>query len=198
MDIMEAIMTRRSTRRMKPDLPPRELIERVIEAGRAAPSGSNSQMTHFIVITKHTVLRELAELVQSEFAQMEAGEDTYVSLRNSIHASKTGSYVFHYNAPVLIVTANKKDYGNAVADSACALENMMIAANALDLGACWINQLHWLTDHEAIQTYMKGLGLKEDETITGGLILGYGFDGLPVRTELKRTGNPVTWIEEVN
>ena len=198
MDTMEAILTRRSTRRMKPEPPPRELIERVIEAGRAAPSGSNSQMTHFIVITKHTVLRELAELVQSEFAQMEAGEDTYVSLRNSIHASKTGSYVFHYNAPVLIVTANKKDYGNAVADSACALENMMIAANALDLGACWINQLHWLTDHEAIQTYMKGLGLKEDETITGGLILGYGFDGLPVRTELKRTGNPVTWIEEVN
>ena len=196
MDALEAIMTRRSTRRMKPDLPPRELIGQVIEAGRAAPSGSNSQTTHFIVITKASALKELAELVQSEFAKMEVGEDTYVSVRNSINASKTGSYVFHYNAPVLIVTANKEGYGNAMADSACALENMMIAANALDLGACWINQLHWLTDHEAIQMYMKGLGLKDDETITGGLILGYGFDGAPVRTELKRTGNPVTWIEE--
>lgn len=130
--------------------------------------------------------------------KMEIEPDTYVSLRNSINASKTGDYVFHYNAPVLIVTANKKDYGNAMADSACALENMMIAANALDLGTCWINQLHWLTEHEEVQTYMKGLGLKDNETITGGLILGYGFDGLPVRTELKRTGNPVTWIEEGN
>ena len=198
MDALEAIMTRRSTRRMKTKLPPREMIEQVIEAGRAAPSGSNSQTTHFIVITKPSTLQELAELVQSEFAKMEIEPDTYVSLRNSINASKTGGYVFHYNAPVLIVTANKKGYGNAMADSACALENMMIAANALDLGACWINQLHWLTEHEAIQTYMKGLGLRDDETITGSLILGYGVDGLPVRTELKRTGNPVTWIEEDN
>ena len=198
MDAMEAIMTRRSTRRMKPDLPPRELIERVIEAGRAAPSGSNSQTTHFIVITKPSTLKDLAELVQSEFAKMEIAPDTYVSLRNSINASRTGNYVFHYNAPVLIVTANKKDYGNAMADSACELENMMIAANALNLGTCWINQLHWLTDHRAVQAYMQNLGLKDDETITGGLILGYGFDGLPVRTELKRTGNPVTWIEEEN
>ena len=198
MDALEAIMTRRSTRRMKPDLPLRELIERVIEAGRAAPSGSNSQTTHFIVITKPSALKELAELVQSEFAKMEIEPDTYVSLRNSIKASKTGGYMFHYNAPVLIVTANKKGYGNAMADSACALENMMIAANALNLGTCWINQLHWLTDHRAVQAYMQNLGLKDDETITGGLILGYGFDGLPVRTELKRTGNPVTWIEEEN
>lgn len=198
MDALEAIMTRRSTRRMKPNLPPRELIERVIEAGRAAPSGSNSQTTHFIVITKPSTLKDLAELVQSEFAKMEIAPDTYVSLRNSINASRTGNYVFHYNAPVLIVTANKKDYGNAMADSACALENMMIAANALNLGTCWINQLHWLTDHRAVQAYMQNLGLKDDETITGGLILGHGFDGLPVRTELKRTGNPVTWIDEEN
>lgn len=194
MDALEAIFTRRSTRRMKPELPPRELIEKVVEAGRTAPSGSNSQTTHFIVITKPEILMELAALVQSEFANMEAGSDTYVSLRHSINAAKTGSYVFHYNAPVLIVTANQQGYGNAIADSACALENMMIAANALDLGACWINQLHWLTDHDNLRRYMAGLGLSQDETITGGLILGYGYDGLPVRSELERTGNPVTWI----
>ena len=195
MDALEAIFTRRSTRKMKPELPPRKLIETVIEAGRAAPSGGNSQTTHFIVITKPDVLSELAELAQAEFAKMEVGPDTYRSLRNSINASKQGNYVFHYRAPVLIVTANRKQYGNAMADSACALENMMIAANALDLGACWINQLHWLTENEAVRTYMAALGLAEDETITGGLILGYGFDGSPVRSEAKRTGNPVTWIE---
>ena len=153
MDALEAIFTRRSTRRMKPELPPRELIEKVVEAGRAAPSGSNNQTTHFIVITKPEVLAELAALIQSEFASMEAGPDTYVSLRRSISAAKTGNYVFHYNAPVLIVTANQQGYGNAIADSACALENMMIAANALDLGACWINQLHWLTDQQKIRSF---------------------------------------------
>ena len=122
--------------------------------------------------------------------------DAYVSLKHSVSAAKKGGYVFHYGAPVLIVTANKKGCGNALADSACVLENMMIAANALDLGSCWINQLHWLDENESVRAYMEKLGLKEDETITGGLILGYGFDGQPVRSELKRTGNPVTYISD--
>ena len=194
MDAMEAILTRRSTRKMKPDLPPRELIEKVIEADRAAPSGSNSQTTHLIVITSRAVLSELAAVVQDAFAAMEIGQDAYVSLRHSVSAAKKGGYVFHYGAPVLIVTANRKNYGNAMADSACALENMMIAANALDLGSCWINQLHWLDEDESVRACMESLGLGPDETITGGLILGYGWDGLPVRGELGRTGNPVTWV----
>ncbi len=196
MEAMEAIFTRRSTRRMKPELPSRELIEKVIEAGRCAPSGSNSQATHLIVITDKSVLSELALIVQDAFAAMEVGPDAYVSLRKSVAAAKKGGYVFHYGAPVLIVTANRKGYGNAIADSACALENMMIAANALNLGSCWINQLHWLDENETVRAYMENLGLGQDETITGGLILGYGFEGMPVRTPLERTGNPVTWVCE--
>ena len=194
METMEAIFSRRSTRRMKSDLPPKELIEKIIEAGRAAPSGSNSQTTHLIVITKMEILSELVAIVRNAFAVMDVSPDAYVSLRHSVSAAKKGDYVFHYGAPVLIVTANKKGYGNAIADSACVLENMMIAANALDLGACWINQLHWLDEDKSVRVYMENLGLGQDETITGGLILGYGYDGLPVRGELKRTGNPVTWI----
>ena len=196
MDAIEAILTRRSTRRFSDEIPERDLIEKVIETGRFAPSGGNSQTTHFLVITDPDVLKELARIVQTAFSKMEIREDTYASLKNSINRSKQGNYIFHYNTPVLIVTANKKGYGNAMADSACALENMMIAANALDLGSCWINQLHWLDENESVRAYMEKLGLKEDETITGGLILGYGYDGLPVRSELKRTGNPVTYISD--
>ena len=196
MDALEAIFTRRSTRKMKSELPPKEMIEKIIEAGRYAPSGSNSQTTHLIVITQKDTLNKLAGIVQEAFAEMEIGPDAYVSLRNSVNASKKGDYVFHYGAPVLIVTANKKGYGNAMADSACALENVMIAANALDLGSCWINQLHWLDENDKVRSYMENLGLGQNETITGGLILGYGYDGQPVRSELKRTGNPVTWISD--
>jgi nitroreductase len=126
---------------------------------------------------------------------MEITEGMYASLKGSISASRKGGYVFHYNAPVFIVVANRKGYGNAMADSASALENMMIAANALDLGACWINQLHWLTDHEAIHAVMRRLGMAEDEFVTGGLILGYGIDGVPVRGIRAPKGNPVHWIE---
>ena len=194
MEALEAVFTRRSTRKLKPDVPKRELLELVIKAGRAAPSGSNSQSTHFLVITRQEILDQLALLVQSEFAGMEYDDHTYVSLRNSIRLSKQGNYCFHYHAPVLILTANQKGYGNAMADSACALENMMIAANALDLGSCWINQLHWLTDRQAVREYLEPLGLEPSETITGGLILGYPENGAPIRTPRKITGNPVTWI----
>ena len=194
MEAFEAILTRRSTRKYKDTALSKELIEKVIEAGRYAPSGSNSQSTHFIVITDKGVLAELTELVKQAFAGMEVKEDTYVSLKNSINAAKSGNYMFYYNAPVLIVAANRKGYGNAIADSACALENMMIAANALDLGSCWINQLHWLDENDAIRSFLQEKGLKEDETITGGLILGYPDSGLPNRTPLERKGNPVTWI----
>ncbi len=196
MEAIEAVLTRRSTRRYSGEMPERALVERVIEAGRYAPSGGNNQTTHFIVFSDKDILSEMAELVCKEFAGMKISEGMYSSLKNSINAAKKGGYVFHYGAPVFIVTANKKGYGNAIADSACALENMMIVANALDLGSCWINQLHWLDENEAVRRFMYKYGLKEDETITGGLILGYPEGGKLNRESLERKGNPVTWVEK--
>ena len=194
MDALEAILTRRSTRRFSAEKPDRKTIEEILDAGRHAPSGGNNQTTHFIVITDPGILSELADIVREAFSKMEVYPGMYSSMKNNVIAAKAGKLVFHYNAPVLIVTANRKGYGNALADSACALENMMIAANAMDLGSCWINQLHWLDEDPVIREYMTGLGLKEEETITGGLVIGYGEGGLPVRSELSRTGNPVTWV----
>ena len=193
MDALQAIVTRRSTRKYSDRMPEKTLIEKVIDAGRYAPSGGNNQTTHMIVFTEQKHLDELAALVQDEFSKMEITEGMYASLKGSVSASKRGGYVFHYNAPVFIVVANKKGYGNAMADSACALENMMIAANALNLGSCWINQLHWLDENENVHRYMMEHGLADDETITGGLILGYPDSGELNRTPLERKGNPVTW-----
>ena len=197
MEAFEAILTRRSTRKFSDKMPKKSLVKQVVDAGRHAPSGSNSQSSHFIVIANKDKLHEIARIVQEEFAKMEIGPDTYISLKNSIRASQNGLYVFHYNTPVLIVVANRKGYGNAMADSSCALENMMIAANALDLGSCWINQLHWLDENEAVRAFMEELGLAEDETICGSLALGYAatITGEPLREPLKRTGNPVTWVK---
>lgn len=195
--MLDFIKSRRSTRKFKSTEVPGELIDQVVEAGRYAPSGGNSQSTHFIVIKNKKVLDELADLAKEEFAKMEIDENTYKSLVNSITASKSGNYVFHYNCPVLIVTANKKDYGNNIADCACALENMMLMANSLDLGSVWINQLRWLNENPVILAKMKELGMGEDERVYGGLALGYpdSEDGLPVRKPLPRTGNKVTVIE---
>ena len=149
------------------------------------------------MIRNPKVLEELAALARTAFAAMELQPGMYKSLQAAIKASKKGTFVFHYHAPVLIVVANKKGYGNAMADSACAIENMMIMANALDLGSCWVNQLHWLDENAAVREYLQKLGLAEDETICASVVLGKPdtADGLPVRAERKVTGNPVNYVD---
>ncbi len=198
MDAFELIRTRRSTRRYR-QLPVEEdKLRQVIEAGRYAPSGGNNQTTHLMVIRDQGVLCSLAASVKREFALMEVTEGMYPSLASAIRASKGEKYVFHFNAPVLILAANRKDYGNNMADCACVLENMMIMANALDLGSCWVNQLRWLNENESLLHDLRALGLGENERVYGGLVLGYPDteSGLPEREPLARKGNAVTWIGE--
>ena len=196
MDALNLIKTRRSTRKFQDRPVEKELVEAVIDAGRHAPSGGNSQTTHFLVVTDKNVLAELADIVKDEFSKMEVTPGMYRSMAKTIRASKGEKFVFHYNAPVLIITANKKDYGNNMADCACALENMMTMANALDLGSCWINQLKWLNEFDSVNDLFRKYGLAEDERIYGAVSIGYADteDGLPSREPLKRVGNPVTYI----
>lgn len=197
MNVYETIMTRRSTRNYKEKKVEKEKLEKIIEAGRYAPSGSNSQTNHIFVIERKEVIEDLVKLVENAFSKMNVDENTYSSLKNSIKQSKKGGYRFCYNAPVLIIVANQKDYGNNIADSAIVIENMMLEANELDLGSCYINQLRWLNEEESLIAYMQKLGMKENERVYGSLIVGYANseDGLPARKPLPRNGNEVTIIE---
>jgi nitroreductase len=196
MDAIQAILTRRSTRRFRPDPVEEEKLSVILNAARQAPSGGNNQTCHFLVIRDRQVMDKLASMAEKAFAAMEVKEDTYSSLRAAILASKRGGYVFHYGAPLLIAVANQVDYGNNLPDVACALENMMVAANALDLGSCWVNQLRWLNEDPDLTEYLCSLGLKEGERIYGGVVIGNPDtpDGLPARNLMKRKGNEVTFI----
>ena len=195
-NMLEFIKSRRSTRIYKRDPVPEELLQEIIEAGRYAPSGGNNQTSHFLVFQDKEVLKTLAELASEEFSKMEVTEGMYKSLANSINRAKKGGYIFHYNAPVLIAVANRINYSNNIADTSCCLENMMLMANALDLGSCWINQLKWLNENERITAYLQKFGLREDERVYGAVSIGYAdtADGLPVREPLRRTGNEVIFI----
>ena len=196
MNALEAILTRRSTRKFQAKPVELEKLQKIVEAGRFAPTGGNCQSNHFFVISNPDVLKKLVELVQSAFAAMELREDLYKSLQNSIRLSQKGNYVFDYNAPALIAVACQKDYGNNMADVACALENMMVAANELDLGSCYINQLKWLNEDPTLLEYLRGLGLKDGERIYGSVAIGYADTetGLPNRKMPERTGNEVEFI----
>lgn len=196
MNTLEAIKTRRSTRKFQAKPVEREKLEKIVDAGRFGPTGGNAQSNHFFVISDAAVIAKLKELVQTAFAKMELRDDLYKSLKNSIMLSQKGNYSFSYNAPVLIVVANKKDYGNNMADVACAVENMMLAANELDLGSCYINQLKWLNEDPTLLEYLRGFGLREDERVYASVAIGYADteSGLPNRTESPRTGNLVEYL----
>ena len=196
MDVFSCIATRHSTRKFKEESVPQEVLDKVIEAGRQAPSGKHKNQSRFIVIRKKEVLQELIALVQQEFAKMEVTPENDDNFGGAIRAAKKGGYVFMYNAPVLIVVANKRDYGNKYADVSCAMQNMMLAANALDLGSCWINQLRWLQDNPVLRAYLQKLGMAEDEEVCASLSIGYPDtpDGLPGRRVMPVTGNPVVYI----
>ena len=197
MDVFSCIATRHSTRKFKEEPVPQEVLDKVIEAGRQAPSGKHKNQSRFVVIRKKEVLQELIALVQQEFAKMEVTPENDDNFGGAIRAAKKGGYVFMYNAPVLIVVANKRDYGNKYADVSCAMQNMMLAANALDLGSCWINQLRWLQDNPVLRAYLQKLGMAEDEEVCASLSIGYPdtADGLPGRRVMPVTGNPVVYID---
>lgn len=200
MDALQCIRTRRSCRKFLQKPLEEKTLETILEAGRCAPTGGNTQQYHLIVITSKAVLDRLSSMVCRLFAQMEPREGMYSSLLNSIRLAKRGDYVFHYDPAALVIAANKRGYGNAMADCACVLENMMLAANALDVGSCWINQLHWLDsysgatgEHPEMEEYLCSLGLGEDETVCGALSLGYA-DPLNRGDMTKRS--LVTWVRE--
>ncbi len=191
--VLQTIRARRSVRRYTDDPVPQEMLDAIVEAGRWAPSGGNNQSARFLVIKSPEVLKELKALAREEFRRMDITPDTYASIKSSILQSKRGGYDFTYGGAVLILVANRRGYGNAMADSAAAIENMLLAAASLGVGACWINQIRWLADHPAVVDKLASLGIPPEEMVCGGVSLGMPA-GEPPRAP-ERKGNPVIVID---
>ena len=67
MEAQLAILTRRSTRNYKPDAVEDEKLEKILNAGKQAPSGGNNQTNHFLVIRNRDVIRKLIEMTETAF-----------------------------------------------------------------------------------------------------------------------------------
>lgn len=124
MDLFEAIKKRRSIRGFCTDKPVDEsAVNKILEAGIAAPSAGNEQTWHFFVVRDKETKKKLA---------IEAGHQKFID-----------------EAPVVIVVCAdlaraEKGYGDrgrntyAIQDTAAAIENMLLAITALGLASCWI------------------------------------------------------------
>ncbi len=192
-DVIENILTRRSIRKYTAQQISDKDLNIILEAGKYAPSGGNSQSWHFTVLQNKERLLQLNEHMKSAFENLEVDENTYKSLRSGKEASKNKSYSFYYNAPTLIIVSNIASYPNAMADCACAIENMLLTSHYLNLGSCWINQVSWFDNNKNVRNFLTGLGIPENNKVCGSLCVGYRDGGMP--DAQKRKENTVTIIK---
>ncbi|MBU2699634.1 nitroreductase [Sporomusaceae bacterium BoRhaA] len=192
-NVIENILTRRSIRKYTDQQISDEDLKIILEAAKYAPSGGNSQTWHFMVLQNKEKLLQLNGYIKSAFEKLEVDESTYRSIRTGKEASKNDSYNFYYHAPTLIIVSNEADYGNAMADSACAIENMFLVSHYLQIGSCWINQVSWFCNDKSVRTFLTELGVPENHKVCGSICLGYRDGNAPVAKERKE--NIVTIIK---
>jgi len=123
MDVLEAIKGRRSIRAFRSQRVPAEIVEKLIDAARWAPSAGNIQPWEFIIVRKPEIKRRLAEA---------ALDQTFIE-----------------EAPVIIVVCANEDHSSlgygirgktlyCIQDTAAAVQNIHLAAYSVGLGTCWV------------------------------------------------------------
>ena len=116
MDSLEAIFTRRSIRKYTTELIPTSIIHDLIEAAVSAPSAGNEQPWQFILLTKRDILDEIP--------------------RFHPHAS----FVKQAQQAILVCGDLSRETfeGYWMIDCSAATQNLLLAAHAKGLGACWV------------------------------------------------------------
>lgn len=176
--MIETMINRRSIRKYLPEQISDRELEQVIQAGLYAANGGNHQYARFLVIQHPEVLVELARVVREELAAEELIEGRYQN-KSIIKAKNQPDYNFMFHAPTLIVAKAPRTWLNQMADCACALQNMQVAAAALGLGSCWVNQVHWLTDRPSVRRLLAAYDLTEEEDVQGCIVLGRPDQSVP-------------------
>jgi F420 biosynthesis protein FbiB-like protein len=148
-DPISWLKSRRSIRRYRAEAVPEELVETLLTAATWAPSAHNRQPWRFVVMssleTKHALASAMGQKLR---ADLEAD-----NVPEAVIAQDVGrSYQRITNAPLLILlcltTADMDSYTDtfrqqnewlmAVQSTALAGQNLLLAAHALGLGACWM------------------------------------------------------------
>ena len=115
MSLLDLILSRRSIRRYENKEIPEELLERILEAGRQAPSAANRQPIRFVVVKDYDILKKLCDKLITRFVK---SAPVAIAGCADVESLLTGKW--------------------AIVDATIALQNMVIAAWALGIGSCWI------------------------------------------------------------
>ncbi|MEM3586018.1 MAG: nitroreductase family protein [Candidatus Jordarchaeaceae archaeon] len=122
MDVFEAIKNRRSIRDYDPNKQvPRDLIEKIVDAARWAPTAGNQQPVEIVIVQE----KEKREKMAAASGYAPYLKDSPVALVVCVNQNK---YARGYD--------KAREYYTPM-DASAAIQNMMLAAHALGLGTCW-------------------------------------------------------------
>jgi nitroreductase len=111
MDAIEALKTRRCIRAYTEQPVPREVVEDIIDCGRLAATACNEQPWEFVVIDSPQRLRDIAQITDY------------------------GRFIATAGVCVIVLCKDTKYY---LEDGSSATQNILVAARAHGLGACWV------------------------------------------------------------
>lgn len=170
-DILELIKSRRSITKYLPKPIPWEYISRIIDAGRHAPSCGNLQNWKFILIMEASKRKQVAEAALQQYWMMSA----------PLHM-------------IIVAEADKAEryYGvrgerlYSVQNCAAAVENMLLEAHSLGLGACWVGAF----DEDMIKSITRA-----EKFVRPQAILTFGYPAEIPPKPPKHPINVITYLE---
>lgn len=164
-DVIKTILNRRSVRVYSSELISAEHLESILKCGLYAPSGCNEQPWHFTVIQNKDLIKELSVEAKKEFANSE-NEDFRMMANNE-------KFDMFYNAPAIVVVSGRVSAITAPIDCAAATENMILAAESLGIGSCWVGLVTFLFKSARAKEYLEKLQIPEGYEPYYAITLGY-------------------------
>ncbi len=212
-EVERIVFTRRSVRNFSDKPVSEHLIRRIIEAGRHAPSGGNSQPWKFVTVTNKAIIARLNEAAEKTMLSLHSAysSDQVVEvLAAGFDPTAAGSYdprmilgglgvglVNKINpillgAPVVILlTADRRAIGGTQMQIGICGTNMNLVANSLGLKGTWVGFVAGAaTDAEL----MNILGIKDPFSIITSMVFGY--PKFKQEGVVPREYRPITWLRE--
>lgn len=184
-EVLKVIRERRSTRMFKSEQIKDEEIKEILDAGIYAPSATNKQPWHFTVVQN----KEIIDALSNSFKELAKKSDNEYIKR---FGENKNFHVF-YNAPTVILISGDESNQMSAVDCAAATENMLLAAESLGIGSCWVGFVAYLLNNEEGKEYLKKLGIPEGYKQIHSVALGYkkvNITNAPARRE-----NTVNYIK---
>lgn len=164
-DVLQILKSRRSNRSFLPEQLTEAELQAILEAGIYAPSATNGQPWHFTVIQR----KDLIDWLSNKFKEL-------VKKSDNDYLKKVGDDVnFHvfYNAPTVILLSGDESKQSASVDCAAAVQNMLIEAESLNIGSCWVGFIAYLLNSPGSEAYLKELGIPDGFKQIHSVALGY-------------------------